>query len=94
MSDQIQRFFDELKIIRYVARDLEELGSSFKNTGNPVMAETLWNRSETLLESHDKLRGIHGEMINDGAKAAQENTKTIIEAVFAGKTLAEREKGN
>lgn len=94
MSDQIQRFFDELKTIRYISRDIGDLADSFLETGNPIMAKILRNKANLLLDSHDKLRNIHGEMIHDGLKIAQENTNNIISAVFAGKTLVERSKNH
>lgn len=86
-----EKFNEGMHEIDAIISELRSLGSSFSRTGNDNMAKTLWATANRLEEAHTKATDAMHETVGEMFKAAQQSSRTMLEAALAGSELARRD---
>lgn len=79
------------EILFNIHYELRDYAKAFRVVGNETMYQVLMAISKEILEAHKMIRDAIGESISEDCERTQQNTTTMLEAVFAGITL---EKGH
>lgn len=93
-KDWFNTAFDELNVVWNVSYELDDLAKAFYNTGNSYVATQLSDCAKVIKEAQAKIRTAIGQSINERCIASQQATVNMLNAVFAGATLKEREVNN
>lgn len=102
MSKTVDIFFDAVKTVDAIARELEALSRAFYTTGNELLSDHLETYAADLRSASKAVSGEYGKMCNERLNDAWQSTGNMMVGVLTGlaagkesaQTSAERADAN